>query len=95
MLDASGRQRDAERLVRTRRMMGLERELVRDRRRGLSIERREAAPLEPLVAQLLTATAGEDTDASSDADQPHQGGTDVARDQRGHLPAEYAGRSLA
>ena len=41
MLDASERQRDAERLVRMRRMMELERQLVRDRRlsRGLSIER--------------------------------------------------------
>ena len=41
MLDASDRQRDAERLVRMRRLMELERQLVRDRRlsRGLSIER--------------------------------------------------------
>jgi hypothetical protein len=41
MLDASERQRDAERLVRMGRMMELERQLVRDRRlsRGLRIER--------------------------------------------------------
>jgi hypothetical protein len=41
MLDASERPRDAERLVRMRRLMDLDRELVRDRRlsRGLSIER--------------------------------------------------------
>jgi hypothetical protein len=41
MLDASQRQRDVEPLVRMRRMMELERQLVRDRRlsRGLRIER--------------------------------------------------------
>lgn len=41
MLDASERQRVAERLVRMRRMLELERQLVRDRRlgRGLGIER--------------------------------------------------------
>jgi hypothetical protein len=39
MLDASNRAIDHERIQRIRRMMELERQLSRSRRRGLSIER--------------------------------------------------------